>query len=663
MATANLDFRHWMFLDDDSSDPDTCTQLTGEDPSSPPAFNFGTPFMLRVAMQETANSNDNGPIKLQYQKNGSGGYADVGDATATNLPVRVTNGTPADDSACNSNLLTVDAGAFSNGVYEEATTVTSSVNVAKGDSHECQWCLEFYNDGNWTNGDYIEFHVASGDGSYTVSNTVTARVDYSSATTHLAATSVSGTASIAPAGGIIQPALVSVSGTGTIAASSSVDRPASIAVSGTGMTAAAGTVTAPPQVAITFAEMFIPKTAPGGVTRFGAAAVSATATIAPAGGRTLISTSAPTATATVASIPRADRDAAIAVSATGTSSALSAVDRPAAIAVSGTATISTQAQRNLGATASVSGVASIAPAALKDIYVLAATTSTATLVAASAVDRSGSASVSGTASAAQSAQMIFGAAASVTATATTAATGSTVGQVLGASAVDLTATMAALGIRDRYLLYSVTGTATAGGLAQAERAASALASATASITPSALVDLYVSASVSCAATVTPAASRDIYVSIATSLTASVSTNGQPVTFLRPTTDITDGSWLNELGSNVNLYASVDEGQPYDNTDYIESGALPDTTELRITSSGDPAASDYHTVQYALAKQGTSTLNLDVYLMEGTTQIAHWTDVDIPATETLYQHTLSGAEADSITDYTNLRIRFTVSVGA
>jgi hypothetical protein len=59
-------------------------------------------------------------------------------------------------------------------------------------------------------------------------------------------------------------------------------------------------------------------------------------------------------------------------------------------------------------------------------------------------------------------------------------------------------------------------------------------------------------------------------------------------FTPPIADVTDGLWLNQAGSNVDLYAAVDE-QAADDTDYIQSSLDPtsDAVELRFEAIGTP----------------------------------------------------------------------------
>lgn len=60
-------------------------------------------------------------------------------------------------------------------------------------------------------------------------------------------------------------------------------------------------------------------------------------------------------------------------------------------------------------------------------------------------------------------------------------------------------------------------------------------------------------------------------------------------YARPASDISAGSWTNEVGGTTNLYASIDEVVAND-TDYIQSAVVPsnDTVELAL-STLDPTA--------------------------------------------------------------------------
>ncbi len=109
-----------------------------------------------------------------------------------------------------------------------------------------------------------------------------------------------------------------------------------------------------------------------------------------------------------------------------------------------------------------------------------------------------------------------------------------------------------------------------------------------------------------------------------------------------------------------MHTAIDESV-IDDADYIQSGLSPvsaDISEVKFSSLTDPAISSGHVIRYRYQKDttGGDTINLVVRLVQGTTVIASWTHNNIDAVTTAEQ-TLSGGEADSITDYTDLRLRF------
>lgn len=134
----------------------------------------------------------------------------------------------------------------------------------------------------------------------------------------------------------------------------------------------------------------------------------------------------------------------------------------------------------------------------------------------------------------------------------------------------------------------------------------------------------------------------------------------------PDADTADGSWLNEAGSNTNLFASIDETVA-SNADYIESSASPgspDICKVSLGSMSDPASSVNHKVSYRYGKDfgGDDKINLTVRLKQGSTTIASWTHTDIPVGPVDVTQTLSGGEADTITDYSNLDLWFESVLG-
>ena len=134
-------------------------------------------------------------------------------------------------------------------------------------------------------------------------------------------------------------------------------------------------------------------------------------------------------------------------------------------------------------------------------------------------------------------------------------------------------------------------------------------------------------------------------------------------------DTTVGNWTGEGGEVTNLYTHIDETS-YSDADYVKSEEAPSSSPYvcRLTSLTDPVSSTGHILRYRYLKSATGdqTINLTVQLRQGYTnegspgtQIAEWTHSNIDAVTTAEQ-TLSGAQADTITDYTSLFVRFVAS---
>jgi len=128
-------------------------------------------------------------------------------------------------------------------------------------------------------------------------------------------------------------------------------------------------------------------------------------------------------------------------------------------------------------------------------------------------------------------------------------------------------------------------------------------------------------------------------------------------FLRPASDVSAGAWLPSTGGS--LFGTIDESSASDaDYDYTESESA---FEVALSTGTDPSLSTGHIVRYRAA--GDGALDLVVTLKQGTTQIAQWTETAASASFTDYSHTLSGGEADAITDYTALRLHFEVMSAA
>lgn len=121
-------------------------------------------------------------------------------------------------------------------------------------------------------------------------------------------------------------------------------------------------------------------------------------------------------------------------------------------------------------------------------------------------------------------------------------------------------------------------------------------------------------------------------------------------YARPVSDVSAGGWTASTGSD--LFAMLDEAAA-DDGDYITTTSAS-TCEVALGSLSDPAVSTGHIVRYQLSADAGG---ITVRLRQGTTTIATWTHAPAPASLTLYEQTLSSGEANSITDYTALRLQF------
>ncbi len=128
--------------------------------------------------------------------------------------------------------------------------------------------------------------------------------------------------------------------------------------------------------------------------------------------------------------------------------------------------------------------------------------------------------------------------------------------------------------------------------------------------------------------------------------------------LAPIADITTASWQSSLGGA--LYAAIDE-LVADDSDYIYSPNDPTTQEweIKFQPAIDPLLSTGQIAHYRLWAVAKDT-SFRITWMCGATQIAQWTESVLADTKATFAHTLAGAEADAITDYTDNRLRIRAS---
>lgn len=142
---------------------------------------------------------------------------------------------------------------------------------------------------------------------------------------------------------------------------------------------------------------------------------------------------------------------------------------------------------------------------------------------------------------------------------------------------------------------------------------------------------------------------------------------------RPSADTANpGGFTTQSGGSTNLYQTIDETSP-DDSDYIQSPASPSNAVYvtKLSSVVDPNSSVGHIIRMRTSvdidNQQAVSFTQELrqgYVSEASqgTLIASQTRTNVTSTTwTTSQYTLSAAEADAITDYSDLYFRFIVTV--
>lgn len=128
-------------------------------------------------------------------------------------------------------------------------------------------------------------------------------------------------------------------------------------------------------------------------------------------------------------------------------------------------------------------------------------------------------------------------------------------------------------------------------------------------------------------------------------------------FARPTSDVALGGWSGPA------FSAIDEATASD-ADFTTSPTAPSgsTLEVALGAVEDPQSSTGHVVRYRYQKgtSGGAQINLTVALMQGAAQIASWSHTNIANGWVTATQTLTAPQADAITNYGDLRLRFTAS---
>lgn len=137
-------------------------------------------------------------------------------------------------------------------------------------------------------------------------------------------------------------------------------------------------------------------------------------------------------------------------------------------------------------------------------------------------------------------------------------------------------------------------------------------------------------------------------------------------FGRPSTDTTREAWEEDDGTTTAIFDQIDESAA-DDGDYIRSALVPtsDVYVTKLTSVTDPLQSTGHIVRYRYGKDASGGAQIDItvqlrqgYTNEGAqgTLIATQTHTNVAVFPVAGSFTLSGAEADAITNYADLFLR-------
>jgi hypothetical protein len=133
----------------------------------------------------------------------------------------------------------------------------------------------------------------------------------------------------------------------------------------------------------------------------------------------------------------------------------------------------------------------------------------------------------------------------------------------------------------------------------------------------------------------------------------IPSTGGPPQLLAPASDVSAGGWTPSSGSD--LYAMLDETS-YSDTDYIVSSTASVCT-LALAAGSDPAVSTGHILRYRML---SGVGSVSVALKQNTTTIASWGPHALTTSAQDFAQTLTGGQADSITDYSALRVEFTAN---
>lgn len=147
-------------------------------------------------------------------------------------------------------------------------------------------------------------------------------------------------------------------------------------------------------------------------------------------------------------------------------------------------------------------------------------------------------------------------------------------------------------------------------------------------------------------------------------------------YASPTADVITTSFASQTGATGSLYTYIDDSDHTpDNADYIVCNTSPSNNVYvcKLGALSDPLTNTGHVISFTYARSvdtNAEQIDLNVGLFQDYasevskgTMIANTDITDIPYGWTSNTLTLSGAQAESITDYANLFLRFVFNVPA
>ena len=134
-------------------------------------------------------------------------------------------------------------------------------------------------------------------------------------------------------------------------------------------------------------------------------------------------------------------------------------------------------------------------------------------------------------------------------------------------------------------------------------------------------------------------------------------------FARPDSDVSVGLWSPYPADPTTLFDKIDEVIPNDGTDYIGSSNDEDECEVGLSDVTDPAVGTGHTIRcYAQCPLGSGAKEqMWIALVENGNIRGQSPVHDVNRNSyALIEYTLSEVEANAITNYANLRLRFHIT---